>query len=176
MREVRALAEGHRVGGEILWMRASRVLIWPSKNTAGLLKPGDGHFTPKTDLYDSPRERHVSLSGASAGRCLWAFSSSFRFKKLVFNLFQTHFLNVWRRKWPSPSGSMCPKFGPIPTFFDQATPTVFDPRDPQAHFSKKYSPAKIVLFVRYLARYLSLKSPKSFSLILRLQERAAGPV
>ena len=30
--------------------------------------------------------------------------------------FQTHFLNVWRRKWPSPSGSMCLKFRAYPFF------------------------------------------------------------
>ena len=32
-----------------------------------------------------------------------------------------------------------PKIHVIPHFFDQAYPTVFDPRDPQGHFSKNIS-------------------------------------
>ena len=62
------------------------------------------------------------------------------------NPFQTHFLNVWPANGPRPSGSMCLKYSASPIFFDQATPTVFDARDPQGHFSKKHFPAKIVPF------------------------------
>ena len=100
--------------------------------------------------------------GINGSICTPAFGSDSHSQGLPLRnrvSFQTHFLNVWLANGPRPSGCMSPKIIPYTTFFDQAYPTVFDPRDPQGHFSKKYFPAKIVLFVRYL----SLESSKSFS-------------
>jgi len=85
----------------------------------------------------------------------------------MMNQSQTHFLNVWPCKPPSPEWLYVEQIvTTIHHFFD---PTFSDPHGPYEHFSKKYFLAKNVLFVRYL----SLKSSKSFHTDI-IQERAAG--
>ena len=76
-------------------------------------------------------------------------------------LFQTHFLNVWRRKWPSPKWLHVPKIPCYTHFFRSGLSNCFRPARPLARVtSQKNIPLQKLCF----------------SFILRLQERAAGPV